>query len=158
MFGGVFFNIIEKLQVGQEYTLSVELKANKNRKLLVKHEQQSFESFADVTTDWTIFRQTFTAEDSDKKAIQFYVDKTGIPWSKGDTISIKSLYLEVGDGSRNITVENKKYNAKIEKLPVAERNGYKFEGWYTAPTGGTKIEANTKVPLIDTTYYVHWTK
>lgn len=50
--------------------------------------------------------------------------------------------LEVGD--------------EIGQLPTtATRTDYGFAGWYTAPTGGTKINA-TQVIIQDTTYYAHW--
>ena len=44
-------------------------------------------------------------------------------------------------------------------LPTAERTGYKFEGWYTAPTNGTKVgNAGTSyTPTENTTLYARWT-
>jgi len=47
-------------------------------------------------------------------------------------------------------------NAKIGELPAAARKGYKFKGWYTAASGGTKIKATTTVKK-DVTYYAQWT-
>ncbi len=42
-------------------------------------------------------------------------------------------------------------------LPSATRSGYTFDGWYTSPTGGTKIENNTTITITrDTTLYAHW--
>ena len=39
------------------------------------------------------------------------------------------------------------------------REGYKFDGWYTAESGGTKITASTSVSnTSDHTIYAHWTK
>ena len=39
------------------------------------------------------------------------------------------------------------------------REGYKFDGWYTAESGGTKITASTSVSNnSDHTIYAHWTK
>ena len=44
------------------------------------------------------------------------------------------------------------------QLPTVSRRGYSFDGWYTRPEGGTKIEPTTKVA--DTkaacTLYAHW--
>ena len=43
----------------------------------------------------------------------------------------------------------------IGTLPDATRTNYRLEGWYTAPTGGNKISANTLATGNDT-YYAHW--
>lgn len=42
------------------------------------------------------------------------------------------------------------------ELPIPVREGYTFQGWYTQPTGGEKIDANTIVPNRETTYYAQW--
>ena len=52
------------------------------------------------------------------------------------------------------TVEYKN-NAALGALEVPTRNGYKFLGWFTSETGGTKVTASTKVTN-DVTYYAHW--
>ena len=45
------------------------------------------------------------------------------------------------------------------ELPIAEREGYNFEGWYTASDGGTRITAETVAELTaDQTLYAHWKK
>ena len=44
-------------------------------------------------------------------------------------------------------------------LCVPYREGYKFDGWYTVESGGTKITASTSVSnTSDHTIYAHWTK
>ena len=44
-------------------------------------------------------------------------------------------------------------------LPEAVREGYKFEGWFTEPTGGTLIGnlGSKYTPSKDETIYAHWT-
>ncbi|MBQ3343949.1 MAG: InlB B-repeat-containing protein [Kiritimatiellae bacterium] len=50
-----------------------------------------------------------------------------------------------------------KLNAAVGDLPVPEkRTGYKFKGWYTSKTKGTKIAASTKVTK-SMTLYAQWT-
>jgi len=44
----------------------------------------------------------------------------------------------------------------VGTLPKATRKGYKFKGWYTKKSGGTKIKATTKVKK-NVTYYAQWT-
>lgn len=42
-------------------------------------------------------------------------------------------------------------------LPTpASPSGWSFDGWYTAPTGGTKVESIDSFPSQDVTYYAHW--
>ncbi len=38
------------------------------------------------------------------------------------------------------------------------RTGYTFAGWYTAPSGGTRVAAETPVPACSHTLYAHWTR
>jgi uncharacterized repeat protein (TIGR02543 family) len=49
-----------------------------------------------------------------------------------------------------------KYKSKLGKLPAPKRAGYKFKGWYTKKSGGTKIKAATKMPAKNVTYYAQW--
>ena len=43
-------------------------------------------------------------------------------------------------------------------LPTVSRSGYTFNGWYTAPSGGTKIETTTTYTAASNqTLYAHWT-
>ena len=44
------------------------------------------------------------------------------------------------------------------ELPEPTREGYTFDGWYTAETGGELVEADTEVSdKSDHTLYAHWT-
>ena len=52
------------------------------------------------------------------------------------------------------TVEYKN-NAALGTLEVPTRSRYKFLGWFTSESGGTKVTASTKVTA-DVTYYAHW--
>ena len=44
----------------------------------------------------------------------------------------------------------------VGTLPHVTRDGYTFNGWYTAASGGSKISASTQV-LGNVTYYAQWT-
>lgn len=41
-------------------------------------------------------------------------------------------------------------------MPTATRDGYNFDGWYTAASGGTKITSSTSVTTGNKTFYAHW--
>lgn len=62
-----------------------------------------------------------------------------------------------GEGDGQVKAE---YIENSVQLPIPEeREGYEFDGWYTDPTGGTKIDnPDTYIPTDDTTLYAHWKK
>lgn len=43
-------------------------------------------------------------------------------------------------------------------LPTPTRSGYAFNGWYTAKSGGKKVDAKTIMPAKDVTIYAQWKK
>ena len=46
----------------------------------------------------------------------------------------------------------------LGETPEPTRPGYTFNGWYTEPSGGEKIDENTKITFTgDVTLYAHWT-
>ena len=45
----------------------------------------------------------------------------------------------------------------LNALPTPTRSGWKFAGWYTTKTGGTKITSTTKATA-NCTVYAHWTR
>ena len=45
-----------------------------------------------------------------------------------------------------------------DDLPSATRNGYTFEGWYTAASGGERHTRNTTIAAGNKTLYAHWIK
>ena len=52
----------------------------------------------------------------------------------------------------------KRYGSPYQWLPTAERSGYTFDGWYTAPTGGTRIVSDSTCLGVDyQELYAHWT-
>ena len=65
------------------------------------------------------------------------------------------ITLDVNGG--NPLADNKLYTPKtLEILPTPTRSGsYIFDGWYTAPTGGTKVTTTTEFKA-DTTLYARW--
>ncbi len=50
------------------------------------------------------------------------------------------------------------YNSTYGTLATCTRTGYTLKGWYTATSGGTKIETSTKVTITaNQTLYAQWT-
>jgi uncharacterized repeat protein (TIGR02543 family) len=66
-------------------------------------------------------------------------------------------YTVTFDANGGSAVSNKtvKTGDSIGTLPTTTRNGYIFDGWWTAKSGGTKISASTKISN-NITFYAHW--
>ncbi len=49
------------------------------------------------------------------------------------------------------------YNTAYGTLPTPTKTGYGFAGWWTAASGGTQVNSNTKMGSSNATIYAHWT-
>ena len=69
-----------------------------------------------------------------------------------------TLTLDPNGGSVSTTSKTVTYDSTYGDLPTPTRTGYTFNGWYTASSGGTKIESTTQVKTAGNhTLYAHWT-
>jgi uncharacterized repeat protein (TIGR02543 family) len=69
-----------------------------------------------------------------------------------------TLTLDANGGSVSTTSKTVTYDSTYGDLPTPTRTGYTFNGWYTASTGGTKIESTTQVKTASNHIsYAHWT-
>ena len=152
--GGPYYATSTKLTSGKVYTWSVYIKASSNKNLIIGQEQNGIKAVT-VTTEWQRFTYTFTANDSQYKAFVFYLN--GSTWTAGDKLYVHSIEIEEGDGTQNKTNTSKAYNTALGTLSTPTRAGYTFNGWFTAPVGGTQISSTTTTPSANTTYYAHWT-
>ena len=143
-----------RLTVGNTYTWSVYLKASKNVTINLGSEQNGRKQ-VNVTTSWQRFTHTFTAGDTTYNSFTFYATG-GSSWDVGDVMYMHSLELKETP-TLNIITQSKAYNSALGTLTTPTRANYAFQGWYTAPVGGTKISSTTTVPAANTTYYAHWT-
>ena len=63
-----------------------------------------------------------------------------------------------GGGTPSPASKSVTYDSTYGTLATCSRGGYTFAGWYTAASGGTKIESGTKVAITAAqTLYAHWT-
>ena len=150
--GGPYYITPSALTVGKTYTWSVYIKASSAKTLNIGSEQGGTTK-VNVTTSWQKVTHTFTAKDTQYKAFIFYV--SGSSWADDDELYIHSL--EIMEGTPDHDEQTKKYGEQLGTLPSPTRENYTFQGWYTAPVGGSKISSTTTVPSKDTTYYAHWT-
>ncbi|MCR5250205.1 MAG: InlB B-repeat-containing protein [Lachnospiraceae bacterium] len=67
------------------------------------------------------------------------------------------LMLNANGGSCNIETKDILFNECYGQLPLASRDGYDFEGWFTEADGGSRIESDSVVSKAeDITLYAHW--
>lgn len=58
----------------------------------------------------------------------------------------------------SVTSKSVTYDSAYGELPNPSLRGWKFEGWYTSKTGGTKITADSIYRVVgNQTLYAHWT-
>lgn len=73
------------------------------------------------------------------------------------TSSEYKVTFDANGGSVETTSKTVKKGEKYGELPTPKRNGYTFDGWYTAKEGGTKITPSDKCELTaDAVLYAHW--
>lgn len=74
-----------------------------------------------------------------------------------EAVSGYTVTLDPNGGTCKTKTLSAVYNSAYGKLPTPKRTGYKFLGWYTAKSGGTKVTATTKVSkAADHTLYAQW--
>ena len=76
------------------------------------------------------------------------------------TIKVNPWTITWDPNGGSITPTSSTYDgATAVSLPTPTRTGYNFDGWYTAASGGTKINdiGTTTKPTSNVTYYAHWT-
>jgi uncharacterized repeat protein (TIGR02543 family) len=88
-----------------------------------------------------------------QKAKQYY----GPPLIVG-TISFVDVIFDPNNGTSMTTKFERAFDAPYGKMPSFNREGYKFDGWYTQANGGAKVTEETKVTNSKPhTLYAHWT-
>ena len=88
-----------------------------------------------------------------------YAKASGIEVSCTVTVypSTYMLYFNANGGSVAISSKAVEYGEKYGALPIPTRKGYRFEGWYTLPSGGERITGDTSVSITDNQFlYAHW--
>lgn len=82
-----------------------------------------------------------------------------LPDGKGTEVPINTpvVTFNAVDSSNSIVPVPVEYDGTLKSLPIPIRDGYTFNGWFTATSGGTRITTET-VFSSDTTIYAQWTK
>ncbi len=67
------------------------------------------------------------------------------------------ISFDANGGDIDTTSKDVEYDQYIGTLPTPTRDGYTFDGWYTAVEGGSKFTASSKFTYkSDLTLYAHW--
>ncbi|MDY5586449.1 MAG: BspA family leucine-rich repeat surface protein [Eubacteriales bacterium] len=76
--------------------------------------------------------------------------------ANGGTIPTTSGWTVASGGAT--ATKQVTYDSTYGTLPTPTRNGYTFNGWFTAQTDGSKVESSTTVKTASNhTIYAHWT-
>ena len=68
-----------------------------------------------------------------------------------------TVTFDPNDGTVSTSSKTVYYGSTYDSLPTPTRTGYKFDGWYTAKSGGTKVTKDTKVTTASNhTLFAHW--
>lgn len=69
-----------------------------------------------------------------------------------------TVYFDANGGSVDPSSKTVTYGSAYGILPVPERDGYTFEGWYTAKSNGINVNASSMVYITSNqTLYAYWT-
>lgn len=88
------------------------------------------------------------------ETIKLWASDFQVVESKGDTVSVQ---YDACGGTAELNAAQIYQGQTLNSLPEAHRDGYVFEGWYTAAEGGEKVEVDTVITQ-NTTLYAHWTE
>ena len=110
--------------------------------------EEATHSFAEVVTPAT---PTTDGKKESKCSVCGYVSKTETINATGYKIT-----FDAKGGTLTATELHTDKTGKLASLPAATRDGYTFDGWFTAETGGEKVTTE-KTFNANITLYAHWT-
>ncbi|MCR5331944.1 MAG: leucine-rich repeat protein [Lachnospiraceae bacterium] len=110
-----------------------------------------------VTATWRIEKRTGRCKDYNYDTNGHVETIYGPDWSLASMIKFYNVRFDANGGTTLTDSKKVSNNAFYGILPIPERKGYTFDGWYTEIDGGKKITAYRTVRLTsDTTLYAHW--
>lgn len=81
-----------------------------------------------------------------------------VPQGKAhEIVLVHKVTFDAGEGKADAETARTDKDGKLAELPGAARDGYTFEGWFTAADGGDAVTADTVFDK-DTTVFAHWKK
>lgn len=83
--------------------------------------------------------------------------KVAVKGEGHEIVLVRKVTFDAGEGKADIASVRTDKDGKLAELPTATRDGYTFEGWFTAAEGGDAVTADTVFDK-DTTVFAHWKK
>lgn len=103
---------------------------------------------AACTNPWRFATDTVTEN------ITLYAKWTAVPPPSTTTYTVT---FDANGGTVSPSSSATGTGGTLGSLPTPTRAGYAFDGWYTAPSGGSRVSTST-VFNANTTVYAHWTQ
>ena len=156
---GTIYNALSDVTVyaqweEQKYTLTIDPNGGTiDGSTGKKTEQGGYNSTTEIETPVAPTKYKVTL-DNDGQTTDIIQTTTFTGWkvkSGSGTISNSTYTFGTDDGEITAT-----YTENTVDLATPTKAGYKFDGWYTQKTGGTKVDT-PYMPTSDITLYAHWT-
>ena len=109
------------------------------------------------TNSWSGWTGTYT---SSSNPYTFTMPAGNVTLTANGTRKANSytVTFDANGGSVSTASKTVTYASTYGTLPTPERIGYKFNGWYTAASGGSQVTSGTTVSIASNhTLYAHWT-
>ena len=100
---------------------------------------------------------TFSANPSNYVADGYKVRTLSDGTYKVIDADVYTITFDANGGSCDTSTADTNGDGILTTLPTATRDGYTFDGWFTAKDGGEQVKEDY-VFSADTTLYAHWTK
>lgn len=115
--------------------------------------------------NYTISKQTLSAGTNQVVVTYNGISQTiyiNTDGSTGSNVNTNPVYYELffhPNGGTNLNYQKISIAVgdELDALPTVQRANYTFKGWYTKPSGGTKITKST-IPNRDSVLYAQWTR
>lgn len=128
-------------------------------------------TFEDIGGFFPVEREGYTLEgwysqDGEKLTLQtpvkpYLYTELKAQWIENPTTTCSVEFDANGGSCDTVGVyspEPFSFNGEDLSLPIAEREGFIFDGWYTSKEGGTKITEDTVFSTNDQIVYAHWSE
>lgn len=144
------------ISTGEELFKVPSVLGNKESDAVKALENQNFEvikleAYSETVAEGCVISQSLAAGGEYKKGTEIVIEI-----SKGK--EPYTLTFDENGGSCSQKTSTVYYHEKYGTLPEATKTGYRFDGWYTAKSGGTKVTSDSSYEYrMDTTLYALWT-
>lgn len=141
---GDIINITGEMTVNATVTIDKDITVTGFDKLKVEGDSLSIEA------------GTYDSDPTDYLAEGLKAKKIGNTYKVIDA-DIHTITFDANGGSCDTAAADTNGDGVLTTLPTATRDGYTFDGWFTAKDGGDKVTTETFFKE-DITLYAHWTK